>query len=215
MARRAGGPAFAFGAAPHVNLMPRAAVERRERSALLRRWGWLLAATMLVVGLLGGGAYALQAVAQHRLDAENARTLELTTVVAGLAPVQQKLALQGELATFRAEAMATDLSWADFVARFEGALPENTAFAELDLHPGAVPSGEDPTAASGVEGDFVVIGSSPDEFAPLIRAARALPGVLRADGWTQEYRDGMYLHTLSVVVDQSVYSGAYAGEDGQ
>jgi hypothetical protein len=210
MARRATGPAFALGGAPRVNLMPRAAVERRERSALLRRWGWLLAATMLVVGLLGGGAFTVQAMAQHRLDTENARTLDLATAVAGLAPVQQKLALQSELGTFREQAMATDLSWSQFVATFERALPKNTAFAELDLHPGAVPTGEDPTLESGVEGDFVVIGSSPDEFPPLIRAARALPGVLRADGWTQEYRDGMYLHTLSLVVDQSVYTGAYA-----
>ncbi len=212
---RSTGSAFAFGGAPHVNLMPRAAIERRERAALLRRWGWLLAAALVVVGLLGGGAYALQTLAQHRLDAANAKTTELIASMAVLQPVQQKLALQDELSTFREQAMATDLSWRSLVTTFEGALPARAAFVELRLAPGGVPIGEDRAAETGVTGEVVVSGTSADEIVGLIRAARDLPGVVEADGWTQEFREGGYRHTLRVVVDQSVYTGDYAKEDAQ
>ena len=63
-------PVYVLGGAPRVNLMPRAAIERRERSVTLRKWGWALAATLLLVGLLSGGAFALQALSAQRLAAE-------------------------------------------------------------------------------------------------------------------------------------------------
>lgn len=209
---RSSSSAFAFGGAPRVNLMPRAAIERRERSALLRRWGWMLAAALVVVGLLGGGAYTLQTLAQHRLDAANAKTTELIATMAALQPVQQKLTLQDELSTFREQAMATDLSWRSLVATLEDSLPPRTAFIELRLAPGGVPIGEDPTTETGVTGEVVVRGMAADEIDGLIRAARDLPGVVEADGWTQEYREGGYRHTLRIVIDQSVYTGDYAKE---
>lgn len=215
MAGRSNTPAFAFGGAPTVNLMPRAAIERRERAGLLRRWGWGLAATLLVVALVGAGAYYLQAAAQQRLTAEQSRTNELLTQTAALQPVKAKLELQSELADFRTRAMGTDLEWAPLLATFQRLIPDGLAFEGVHLAPGGLLQGEDPASEIGVQGELMITGGVPADIVDLIRKVRKVPGVLGADGWTQMYEDNRYHHVVSFTFDQSLYTNHYAAEEGQ
>lgn len=213
---RSSTPVFVLGAAPRVNLMPRVAIERRERAALLRRWGWALALALLVVGLLSGGAFALQAMSAQRLAAEEARTADLINRTAELAPVQQKLDLQSELALFRQEAMGTDLSWSDFLASIQAVVPDGLGFTGFSIAPAGIPDDTvAPAEAPGLQGQLILAGTSGSEFASLIRAVRDISGVMDADGWVQEYVDGHYEYTVRLVVDQSVYTGDYAAEVAQ
>lgn len=212
MALRSATPALALGGAPRVNLMPRAAIERRQRATLLRQWVWVLAATLLVIAVVSAGAYTLQAAAQQRLDAENARTSGLLTELAGLQPVRTKLALQTDLTDFRSRAMGTDIAWAPVIAEFTRALPDGLFFEGWDLSPGGLLQGDDPAAEIGLQGDLLLTGGDPRDMAPLIRSIRALPGVLDADGWTQSFEENRYHHVVRVTLDQSVYTGAFAME---
>lgn len=212
MARQTNTPAFAFGGAPRVNLMPRIEIERRERSVLFRRWGWGLAGALLVVVLIGAAAFVLQTMSAARLLAENARTTQLLTQVAALQPVNDKLALESELSDFRSVAMGTDLSWAAVLTTLAQALPADIAITEYALSPGGLPQGDDPTAEVGVQGDLVLTGATPADIVGLIRTIRGLPGVIDADGWAQSETDGAYRYDLRVTVDQSVYTGDYTEE---
>lgn len=204
-------PAFAFGAAPRVNLMPRIEIERRLRSALLRRWGWGLAAALFGVVLLGAAAFWLQAVAQQRLDVENTRTTQLLSQVSALQPVRQKMTLERELESFRAQAMGTDLEWSAVIATLAEALPPNVAIAEYTLAPGALPVGEDRFAETGLSGEVVLEGTTPTDIVALIRSVRGLTGVRDADGWAQSQSGEVYRYELRVEFDQSVYTDVYTG----
>ena len=209
-------PVYVLGGAPRVNLMPRAAIERRERSVMLRRWGWALAAALLLVGLLSGGAFALQALSAQRLAAETARGGDLVSRIGALGPVQEKLDLRSELSLFRQEAMGTDLSWADFLASIQKVVPAGVGFTDFSLAPAGIPEeGVEAADAVGLSGELVLGSASASEFVPLIRAVRELPGVIIVDGWVQEFVDGRYEYTLRLTIDQTVYSGAYTPEDGQ
>jgi hypothetical protein len=208
-------PVFAIGAPPRVNLMPRVAIERRQRSSLLRRWGWGLAGTLLTVALVSGGAYALQAFAEQRLSAENARTEELMTQLGALQPISQKLSLESQLSEFRSQAMATDLDWTRLLATIHRVLPEDVAITDFALAPAGVPVEGEPEAQTGVSGEIILGSTSAAKFEPLILAVREIPQVIEADGWIQEYADGYYAYTLRLQIDQTVYSGAYAEEETQ
>lgn len=201
------------GGPPRVNLMPRAAIERRAMQALVRRWGWALAATLLMVGVIGAGAFAFQAAADQRLAAANTRTSDLLTQVAALQPVRQKLSLQSDLSAFRASAMATEVAWTDVLASVAAVIPTGLGFADFDLAPGRVPVGDDPQAEVGVEGTIVLTGTESTEMAELIRAVRAVPGVIDADGWSQTLEEELYRYELRITVDQTAYTGAYADPD--
>lgn len=206
----ASAPSLTLGGAPRVNLLPRAVIERRERSGLIRKWGWGLASAFGVVVLATGGAYALQLGAQQRLDAENARTIDLLGQVAALQPVNQKLQLESELADFRTQAMGTDLKWAGVLTTLRSALPSDVGVVEYSLAPGGLPQGDDPTVETGVQGTISFTSGTSNDIVELIRTVRALPGVIDADGWANTLSGSEYRYDLRVTLDQSVYTGAYA-----
>jgi hypothetical protein len=210
MARRAPAVVLTVGGPPRVNLMPRAAIERRAMRALLRRWGWALAATLVMVALIGAGAFAFRAIADQRLAAAESHTTDLINQVSALQPVRQKLSMQSDLAAFRADAMATDVAWTDVLASVAAVVPSGLGIADFDLAPGRVPVGDDPRAEVGVEGTVVLTGTESTEMAELIRAVRAVPGVIDADGWSQTLTDELYRYDLRITVDQTVYTGAFA-----
>lgn len=212
MAIRKAVPAYAFGGLPRVNLMPRAAIERRARSTLLARWLWGLVTTILVVALIAGGAYAIQAAAQSRLAQEQSRTTELVSQMAALQPVRQKLTLQAELGAFRATAMGIDLAWRDVFTMIDSVLSKEVVVTGFTLSPGALPIGEDPTAEVGAQGDLVLSSAEPADIVSIVRSLRAVPQVLSADVWGQVYEDSHYAYTLRIQVDQTIYSGAFAKE---
>lgn len=207
--------ALTLGGAPRVNLLPRAVIERRERAALLRRWGWGLVGALAVVVLAAGGTYALQLAAQQTLAAENARTSELLAQVAALQPVAQKLSLQTELADFRAQAMGTDVTWTAVLDTVRSALPADVGLIEYTLAPGGLPTGEDRATEIGAKGTITFTSAGPTDIVALIRSVRALPGVIDADGWANTLSGSEYRYELRVAFDQTVYTGDYAEEAGQ
>lgn len=204
--------ALIVGGAPRVNLLPRAVTERRERSTLLRKWGWGIVAALAVVILAAAGTYVLQLGAQQRLTAENARTNDLLIQVAALQPVSQKLQLETELADFRAQAMGTDLAWTGLFDAIRATLPTDVGITEYSLAPGGLPQGDAPEAESGAQGTIKFSSATPTDIVALIRAMRALPGVIDADGWANTLSGSEYNYELRVTFDQTVYTGDYAAE---
>lgn len=201
-----------IGGLPRVNLLPRREVERRAHMSLVRRWGWALAAALLIVALMAAGAFVLQAGAAARLAQENARTNALLTQVAALQPVREKLTLEAELIDYRTQAMGTDLTWGSLTATAEKALPEDVVLAGFSLAPGALPVGDDRALEVGAVGTLTITSDSTLDMVPYIRALRQQPGVLKtaSDGWSLQSDGAGYEYTINVVVDQSVYTGAFA-----
>jgi hypothetical protein len=204
-----------LGAPPRVNLMPRAETERRERSALAKRWAAALLAAVVLVGAASAGAFWLQFSAGLRLATENTRTTMLLGQLAALSDVRQALDLETELVAFRADAMANDLSWSRLLATVQQALPPGVSTTGFSLTPGGIPQGEDPAAEIGATGTVTLTSTTPAEIVPIIRALRAVPGVLEADGWQVMEEQDAYSYELRIAVDQSVYTGAYAGEEAE
>lgn len=216
MAFRTATPGRVTGAAPQVNLMPRAAIERRERAVLLRRWGWGVAAALAAVAIVSAGAFALQTTAQVRLAVEQTRTSELLGQVAELQPVGAKVALQSELADFRTQAMGTDVTWRMLISEIDDVLPEGISITEYTLAPGGLPVADaDPMISTGVKGLVVLSGSSPADIVEIIRDVRALTNIRIADGWAQSSVDDRYRFELRVEFDQTVYTGQFAAEVAQ
>lgn len=203
---------FALGAAPRVNLMPRAETARRERSSLIKKWVWGIASALLVVVLVAAGAFFLQVTAAMRLVEENARTNALLTQIAALTDVRAKLDLETELADFRTAAMGTDLTWVQLLETVDRALPEDVAVVGFSLAPGGLAQGDDPTVEVGATGTLTLSSASPAEIVPLVRDLRAIDGVLEVDGWQSTAEDESYEYELRISFDQSVYTGAYAEE---
>ncbi|BDV30357.1 hypothetical protein [Microbacterium terricola] len=207
-----------FGGAPRVNLMPRAETDRRERSALLRRWGWGIVAALLLVVAVSAGVYAIQWTADQTLAAENARTTQLLTDLAAHADIRAALDLESELSDFRVDAMASDLDWPAAVAELAGVLPDDVTISGFDLTVGPVPAGEDRAVEVGLIGTFALSASSPMDIVPLIRDTRDLESVINADG--PQLNSGgdestSYTYTLAVAFDQSLYTGDYAEEEAE
>lgn len=203
-----------IGGVPRVNLLPRAESEHRARGALLRRWGWGLTAALLVVALVAAGAFWLQATAAARLAQENARTNALLTQVAALQPVRDKLTLESELVDLRAQAMGTDLVWSQVSTTAEQALPDDVVLAGFSLAPGGLPIGDDRSLEEGVTGTLTLTSAEPADMVPYVRALRSSPGVIstQTDGWSLRGSADEYTYEIRVVLDQSVYTGAYAEE---
>ncbi|WP_127818311.1 PilN domain-containing protein [Microbacterium sp. CPCC 204701] len=205
----------AWGAAPRVNLMPRAESERRQRTRLAKRWIGALVGALLAVVVASGLAFGLQVVAAQRLAVEQARTTSLLGQLAELGEVQRALDLESDLRDFRAGAMATDFRWSPLIATVQQQLPAGVTLTGFSLAPGPVPQGDDPSAEVGVSGTVTLSSATPTEIVPLVRALRPMPAVLEADGWEATAEDGAYAYEIRIALDQSLYTGAYAEEDAE
>lgn len=202
--------ALAIGGAPEVNLMPVSETERRRAAVLIRRWLVALVAAILVVAAATAMSFWMQLAATQRLAAENARTQMLLAQLSDLSEVQTQLDLQSELTTFRSDAMATDLRWAGLLGTVGAALPDDVVVTGFSLAPAGVPQGEDPALEVGATGSVTLASAGPQQMVPLVRAVRALPGVLEADGWALDATDTGFEYELRIAFDQSVYTGDYA-----
>lgn len=208
----ASAPALTVGAAPRVNLLPRSERERRGRNALLRRWVWALVGALAVVVIASAGAFSLLLASQVRLGVENTRTQTLLSQIAALQPVSQKLALEEDLQAFRTDAMAADLAWTGLLATVQAVLPPGVTVSGFDLGPGGVPATDDPTTEIGAFGEVRLWSQTPTEIVTLVRSLRPIEAVLQVDGWETTAEEAGYTYVLRIAFDQSVYTGAYAGE---
>lgn len=206
---------YALPVVPRVNLMPRAETERREKSALLRRWVGGVLAALAVVAAVSAGAYWLQFGAAQRLAAENARTDSLLSQLASFSDIRATLDLQSELTELRSQAMATDQSWTSLISSVEGVLPSGVAVSGFLVAPAGAPTGDDPAAEIGAAGSIFVVSDTPQEIVPLVRAVRPLPGVLVAEAWAVSLTEKEYTYEIRFALDQSVYTGAYNEEEGE
>jgi len=206
-----------FLGAPRVNLMPRSEVARRERESLVRLWVWIVLGAIVVAFLIIAGAFAFKFLADQRLVAEQARTNALLTEIASLSEVSQALATESELTEYRTEAMATDLAWTPVIATITSALPPDAALTGVDFAVGGVPQGGDPAAEKGLAGLVMIESPTPLDIVAIIRALRGVDGVLFADGQSLtagQVTEGSYAYVLDIEFDQTVYSNAYAAQEG-
>ncbi|KRB37603.1 hypothetical protein ASD93_04460 [Microbacterium sp. Root180] len=202
-------PAYAFGAAPRVNLMPRAETDRREKSRLMRRWvGALVLAVLVVVGVAAAGLW-VNIGAMQRLGLETTRTNTLLAQLDGLSDVRAMVDLQSELTDFRRDAMATDLRWSGLIATVAGGLPEGVVITGYSLAPAGMPQGDVPEEEIGAAGTVELVSQAPRDIVDLVRAVRPLPGVIDADGWEVTAEDAGYVYQIRIAFDQTVYTGAY------
>jgi hypothetical protein len=198
---------------PRVNLMPRVEIERRERADSLRKWGWGVVATLVALLLIIAGAFVLNWAAQQRLAAEQARTNELLTELAGLSDVSVALSAQDDLEAFRADAMASDLEWTRVYSTLVDGLPAGVTLTGFDLTVGPAPTpGDDVAAQVGLDGGLTFTSPRAVEIAQLIRTYRAIPGVIAAEGSdvSSAGDDAGYTYQLTITFDQSLYTGAFA-----
>lgn len=202
--------ATTIGGAPRVNLMPKAEAERRERSALVARWGGMLVVALIIVLAAAALTFWLQFTASMRLVAENARTASLISEIAALSDVQDALTLESELIAFRTDAMATDLSWMSLVTTVGAALPDGVVVAGFSLAPGGIPQSDDPSAEIGVSGTLTMTSTTVEDIVPLVRALRAADGVIAVEGWSSVVEGGTTTYEVRLVVDQTIYTGEYA-----
>lgn len=208
---------IAVGRMPRVNLLPPSELARRDRAKLSRRWFWAGFATLLVVLALVAGAFALKWVADRALAAEQARTNALLLELSGLSDVSRALATETELSAFRSEALGADFAWQPVIASISSALPADVTLAGFDFVSGGIPQGDDPTLEEGLLGLIRLESPTAIDMPETIRAVRALPSVIDADGKlvaTSLAGVGAFQYEISVTFDQSIYSGAFA-EQGE
>ncbi|WP_374312573.1 PilN domain-containing protein [Microbacterium sp.] len=210
--------ASTLGGIQRVNLMPRAEIARRERSTLTRKWMWGVVGAVLVALLIVAGALTLKFLADQRLAAEQARSTQLLAEVSALADVSKALATEQELTEFRAEAMAPDFAWAPVMTALSAALPSGAALTGFDLVSGGAPQTDDPASEVGLTGTVAVTSPDPVDIVAAVRELREVPGVIYADGQSvtsSSVTEGSYSYLLTVTLDQSIYSGEFAIEEGQ
>ncbi|MDL9981378.1 hypothetical protein [Microbacterium candidum] len=207
-------PDLVFAGAPRVNLMPRSEIERRERESLTRKWVWGVLGAVVLTCVVIAAAYAFTLVANIRLASAQAQTNTLLTELAGLSDINSALATQRELTQFRAEAMGADFAWSPVVGAIAGALPPGTSLTGFNVVSGGDPvPGADPKTAVGLSGTYTVASATPLDMAATIRAIRAIPTVIYADGKSVTggaTKGGDYQYQLTVTFNQTIYSGQYA-----
>lgn len=212
---RAAVPAYA--GMPRLNLMPRVEVARREREALTRRWVWAALGAIVITLLIIASAFAVKFFADQRLVAEQARTNDLLVQLSGLSEVSQALAAEQELTQFRSEAMAGDFAWAPVIAKVTGILPANVVLTGFNVTTGGAPQTDAPETEAGLVGTFAFDSPNPIDIVAAVRSLRSVDGVLYADGrvvTASTVTEGHYAYELTVTFDQTIYSNAYATQEG-
>ncbi|GAA3775563.1 hypothetical protein GCM10022240_28990 [Microbacterium kribbense] len=204
---------------PRVNLLPRRETERRDRAALTRRWMLALVAALLVVVLVSAGGFVMKMMAAQRLAAQNAHTTQLVGQLASLSDVSKIRAVQKDLEGYRTEAMGTDIAWQPVYGLIAQRLPAGADITAWDLAAGALPGKEEATAQAGITGTMTLTSPTPVDIVATVRALRDAPGVLHTDG-TELTRDAAatdsgkatYTYSITLTLDQTVYTGAYAAQ---
>lgn len=208
--------ALVLAGVPRVNLMPRAENERRERIALTRTWAILAMGALAVAAAVIAGAFGLRLAADQALAAEQARTVTLTTELLSYSDVSQGLAAARAREVFRAEAGANDFAWTPLVNSLIAALPDGVTLIEYSIAPGTAPVADSvPEDEVGGTATLTFSAVDPRNQANAVAALVAVPGVLSADA-AELHTAGeeSYEFVISVVFDQTIYSGDFAADEG-
>lgn len=203
-----------------VDLMPRIYVEKRQSAERMMRWGLALIAAVLFCGLVIGAAGVLNMLAGQRLANEQTRTLSLLSEMARMSEVSTALTIERNLETFREGAMASDLEWTPLHQTLTRPLPAGVTLVGFDLTVGGVPVDDDPTKEIGLTGDLTFSSPNPVEIVSVIRAYRALPGVIHADGrdvTSEGTGEGAlsYSYLLTITLDQTVYTATATRDEDE
>jgi hypothetical protein len=216
MAFSRGAALSGYGFVPRVNLLPRSETERRDRLVLVRWWLVGVVMAVVLVVLVSAGAYTINVFASQRLAAENARTTALTTQLAGLADVSKIRGVQRDLEAYRTEAMGADIAWVPVFDALKALVPKDADLTGWDFVTGALPADGSAEGTAGMTGALMFASTTPIDIVQAVRHIRAADGVIDADGVdvkgtaSQDGSDPSYSYTITVELDQTVYSGLYA-----
>jgi len=210
---------IALGGQPRANLLPPSVIlaQRGRRAVRVMLAVVVAAAVIVVAGIAGSGWWALTQSAA--LAAERARTDQLLADQAQYADVNAAIAGLTKRTDAVALVGASDILWADYLALVRGTLPDGTALTGASIEATSPISAVTPDesalnrdrAASIVmtvsSQDLPAVQSLIDQLATLPGYTDAVLNSINLDP------SGLYLATVSLGVDESVYSARFALEE--
>ncbi|WP_438352118.1 hypothetical protein [Microbacterium sp. CJ88] len=204
-------PTVQIGSLPRVDLLPPSEVQHREVIARARLWVWLCVGATVVAAVAIGATFALNVAATMRLASEQSRTLQIISGIAALSDVSADISTRSELEAMRQSAMGGDLAWTPVVALVASHLPAGVTITGYTLDAGPVPlPGGKPADATGVSGTVTFTSTAPVDFVAATREVRTAAGIRSAEVGDFTSAQGVFTYTVRVVLDQSVYTGAFA-----
>jgi len=219
-----------YGAAPHVDLVPPAERERRERRRLIRGWVAGAIVALAVIALAFAGATTLEMQAEQELQAERGRTQDLTVELAEYADVAAAVRSRATYEDGLAQAMRTDVEWEPLYRSLAQRMPGGVTVTAFDATvldaASADPGAAAPAPATGEEaatvtpGTAVTVTLTVTSKRPLdqTRMSQAFRGIKSALSVEMVLLDSAepptYLYTTKVDFGEQVYSQRFTGEDG-
>lgn len=191
---------------PRVNLLPASEINRRSNTALARRWAVIVLIAAAVVVALVVGLQALNMFATARLAAERDRSTALTQELVELAPVSQTMSATKAIEQQRTDAMSGDLAWRPVLNTLAGGLPAGATITGYALTAGPAPTGDDPTAETGLTGTVTLTSTTPVELVTATAKLRALEPVRSVDVQALARDEDVFTYTVTVELDQTIYS---------
>ncbi|UJP10276.1 pilus assembly protein PilM [Microbacterium sp. KUDC0406] len=205
-------PRPAAGRRPRVNLLPASELERRTNTATARRWAGIVLIAVAVVAALVVGLQGMHLLASARLASEQNTTQQLTMQMAQLAPVSQSLSARSAIETQRTEAMSGDLAWRPVLDTLASGIPAGSSITGYALTAGPAPAGDDPAATPGVSGTVTLSSATPIDLVSATAKLRTLEPVMSVDVQVLTRDEDVFTYTVTVVLDQTVYTGDFAPE---
>jgi hypothetical protein len=208
-------PALHLGGLPRVDLLPPSEMRRREVRTRIRLWAWVAFVALAISIAAVGGAVAFHMSAALSLSAEQARTQQILTGIAGLSEVSAARSVRTELSRTQEEAMAGDLDWTPVLAVVGARLPADVVVQDYVLEAGPIPlEGVAAADATGATGTVTVASPNPISHVELTRALRDVATVrtIEVEELAREDDDPVYEYRMRLVVDQTFYTGAFTAD---
>lgn len=209
---------IAFGQVPRVDLLPPSERERRLERSLIKRWSYWVLVVVLVLAAAAGGSYYLLQISRADLDAANARGTELSSQLEQYSDVANTLSQKNALQQFQTQALSTDIAWGSVYQQLTSQLAVGNTITDVAFTPGAAPANASApsTSTAGLTVTLTAKGTSIDDAAVSVKNLQSASSVIdvqmasvtAASGTTDA--DTGYQYQLTVVFNQTVYTGNYA-----